>query len=195
MKDSPIFPLPPKYTEIMERSRAIDFRMPSDEATGGLLRCLVASKKRARVLELGTGTGLGASWLLDGMDEASHLDSVELNDEYQKIARDSLSNDSRVSFICADGLSFLEKARDEEYDFIFADTWPGKYVGFDHSLRILRTGGIIILDDMLPQPNWPSDHPPNVEKLLREIDQLPAGQFQIAKLCWFTGHIIITKKS
>lgn len=193
MKDSPTHPLPPKYTELLERSRLIGFRMPSDEATGGLLRCLVASKQSARVLELGTGTGLGASWLLDGMDATSHLDSVESNEDYQKIARDLLSDDSRVSFISGDGLEFLERAEDEAYDFIFADTWPGKYVGFSHSLRVLRIGGMIVLDDMLPQPNWPDDHPPKVERLLREIDDLPKGHFHVAKLCWFTGHIIITK--
>lgn len=194
MKDNPVWPLPPKYVEMAERSQSIGFGMPSDQATGGFLRCLVASKKSARVLELGTGTGLGASWLLDGMDATSRLDTVKKNAEYQKIARDLLSDDTRISFFCEDGLSFLERTKDEEYDFIFADTWPGKYVGFSHSLRLLRFGGFIVLDDMLPQPNWPDDHPPKVERLLREIDALPASHYAVTKLCWFTGHIIITKR-
>ncbi len=194
MTDTPIRPLPPRYLEILERSRTIDFAMPSDEATGGLLRCLVASKKGARVLELGTGTGLAASWLLDGMDEEAFLDSVELNADYLKIASKFLSDDPRLSLICDDGMSFLERSKDEAYDFIFADTWPGKYVGFSHSLRILRPGGIIVFDDMLPQPNWPSDHPLKVERLLREIDDLPPERFQVVKLCWSTGHILITKR-
>lgn len=192
MKDNPVHPLPPKYLDILERSRTVGFNMPSDEATGGLLRCLVASKRSARVLELGTGTGLGASWLLDGMDKDSHLDSVESSDEYQKIAREFLSDDPRVSLICADGLSFLEGVTAETYDLIFADTWPGKYIGFSHSLRTLSVGGILVLDDMLPQPNWPIDHPPKVEQLLREIDKLH-DDFRVAKLCWSTGHILITK--
>jgi len=194
MKDHPVWPLPPKYAEIAERSQSIGFGMPSDQATGGLLRCLVASKRGARVLELGTGTGLGASWLLDGMGVSSQLDSVELNDDYQKIARDLLSADPRITFYCEDGLGFLERTKDQTYDFIFADTWPGKYVGFSHSLRILRLGGMLVLDDMLPQPNWSADHPPKVERLLREIDALPRSHYTVAKLSWFTGHIIITKR-
>jgi predicted O-methyltransferase YrrM len=192
MKDSPTIPLPLHYTTLRKRSDAIGFRMPSDEATGGLIRCLVASKTSGRILELGTGTGLGACWLLDGMDVDSRLDSVELEDDYQRIARDVLSHDSRVVFYCEDGLSFLERAEDETYDFIYADTWPGKYIGFQHSLRVLRRGGILVMDDMLPQPNWPPDHPPKVEQLLRDIDALPHN-FAVVKLCWFTGHIIITK--
>lgn len=168
--------------------------MPSDMATGELIRSLVASKSKARILELGTGTGLGACWLLDGMDEDSRLDSVELEASYQIIARDILSCDNRISFYCEDGLSFLGRTKDCVYDFIYADTWPGKYVGFDQSLRVLRPGGMIILDDMLPQPNWPDGHQPKVERLINEIDALSNDSFSVVKLCWHTGHIIITKR-
>jgi len=169
--------------------------MPSDLATDELIRCLVASKTNARVLELGTGTGLGARWLLDGMDTNSHLDPVELEEKYQNIARDILSCDDRVSFFCEDGLAFLERTADSLYDFIYADTWPGKYIGFDHSLRVLRHGGMLVIDDMLPQPNWPDDHPPKVERLLKELDDLPNDEFSVVKLCWYTGHVIITKST
>jgi len=48
---------------------------------------------------------------------------------------------------------------------------------------------------MLPQPNWPEDHPPKVERLLREIDELSNDCFSVLKLCWQTGHIIITRKA
>ena len=131
--------LPQHYSTIWERTQSIGFGMPSDLATGELIRCLVASKTNARVLELGTGTGLGTCWLLDGMD-------------------------------------------------------PGKYIGFDHSLRVLRHGGMLVIDDMLPQPNWPDDHPPKVERLMKEIDDLPNDEFSVVKLCWYTGHVILTKR-
>ena len=51
--------------------------MASDPQTGSFLRALAASKPAANLLELGTGTGLSAAWLLDGMDATSQLDSVE----------------------------------------------------------------------------------------------------------------------
>jgi predicted O-methyltransferase YrrM len=128
------------------------------------------------------------------MDHESRLISVENNEDYQAIARDCLSDDPRVTFVRDAGLRFLEQQKDDAYDFIYADTWPGKYVGFDHSLRILRPAGMIVMDDMLPQPNWPADHPPKVEALLNTIDALLPEHFQVVKLCWFTGHILITKK-
>ena len=58
----------------------------------------------------------------------------------------------------------------------------------------LLDGMDLLFDDMLPQPNWPDDHPPKVEALLQTIDELDPAAFSVVKLCWYTGHIIITKK-
>ncbi|MES2309078.1 MAG: class I SAM-dependent methyltransferase [Verrucomicrobiota bacterium] len=183
------------YDEILHQSQQVGFKMPSDKATGALLRALASSKPRSRFLELGTGTGLGACWLLEGMDPDSTLLSVEFDERYHRIAQKSLLHDKRLQLVLEEGLSFLEKLTDDSFDFIYADTWPGKYVGFEHSLRILKKGGIIVLDDMLPQPNWPEDHPPKVEKLLQEIDELPRNIYSVVRQCWYTGHILITKKA
>ena len=58
---------PEKYKSIIEKSQEIHFEMYSQEDLGILLRFLTASKKEVRVLELGTGTGLALSWILDGL--------------------------------------------------------------------------------------------------------------------------------
>lgn len=194
MNDQGVGILPKGYEALLNASRLAKFAMPSDFQTGALLRTLAVTKPNARFLELGTGTGLGACWLLDGMDASSSLTSVESNEAWMRIARSHIA-DPRVQFILGDGLAFLEQAPAESFDFIYADTWPGKYVGFEHTLRILRKDGIIVMDDMLPQPNWPSDHAPKVAKLLREIDELPARGFSVLKMCWYTGHILITKRA
>ena len=194
MIDTAIGNLPEAYEAIVRDSLAINYGMPSDKQTGALLRVLAASKTHGRFLELGTGTGLGAAWLLSGMDSESTLISVESNGEYQNIARKHLSKDARLTLLECDGLAYIENAKEEAFDFIYADTWPGKYIGFEHSLRILKRGGVIVLDDMLPQPNWPEDHPPKVANLLRTIDALPTDQFAVVRQCWYTGHILIAKK-
>ena len=61
-------------------SRACGFTMASEPLTCSLLRTLAASKRSARFLELGSGSGLSTAWLLDGMDSASSLTTVD-NDE------------------------------------------------------------------------------------------------------------------
>jgi predicted O-methyltransferase YrrM len=195
MKDTRISHVPDGYEEILRDSEAIQFGMPSDMQTGALLRMLAASKPSGTFLELGTGTGLGAAWLLAGMDEASTLVSIETNKEFQEIAGRHLGNDLRLKLIGCDALDFIEAHEGNAFDLIYADAMPGKYIGFEHSLRLLRSGGILVLDDMLPQPNWPENHQAKVDDLLQTIDRLPPELFATVKLCWFTGHILITKKS
>ena len=194
MKDTYIPHIPSNSEAITSDSKAIQFGMPSDMQTGALLRVLAASKPRGSFLEIGTGTGLGAAWLLDGMDEKSTLVSIETSEEYQNIAKQHLGHDARLNLIVGDALTFIEAHAGNAFDLIYADAMPGKYIGFEHSLRLLKSGGILVLDDMLPQPNWPENHQANVDELLQAIDRLSADLFATVKLCWFTGHILITKK-
>ena len=45
---------------------------------------------------------------------------------------------------------------------------------------------------MLPQPNWPEDHPPKVAALLETLNTLEA--YQMTRLCWSTGMILVVKE-
>jgi predicted O-methyltransferase YrrM len=42
------------------------------------------------MLEIGTGTGIGTSWLLDGMYAEAQLTTVDINPEIQAIAQKHL---------------------------------------------------------------------------------------------------------
>ena len=194
MNDTLTIHEPAAYAAILRDSRDMNFGMPSDRQTGALLRTLASSKQHGAFLEIGTGTGLGTAWLLDGMDTHSSLISIETNPEYQGVARRHLGHDARLTLINDDGLAFLQRDDAGEFDLIYADAIPGKYIGFEFSLLRLRKGGVLVFDDMLPQPNWPADHPPKVEMLLRAIDGLDPKLFSVVKLCWHTGHILIAKK-
>lgn len=72
--------------------------MTSEPRTGSFLRTLAALKPGGRLLELGTGTGLGTAWHLDGMDATSTLDSVDRDPAVQAIARRHLGGDARITF-------------------------------------------------------------------------------------------------
>jgi predicted O-methyltransferase YrrM len=48
---------------------------------------LVVSACRPQMLEIGTGTGIGTSWLLDGMNAEAQLTTVDINPEIQAIAQ------------------------------------------------------------------------------------------------------------
>jgi predicted O-methyltransferase YrrM len=191
MDDIAAIEVPARYPAILARSRAAQFQMNSDVLTGSLLRTLAASKPRSSILELGTGAGLGTCWILDGMDEESSLISVENDAKVLAIARDEIGADPRLTLVESDGAHFLATSTDR-YDLIYADAWPGKYSHLDLALNLLKPGGIFLVDDMLPQPNWPEGHDTKAAALIAKLEILPG--FRVTKLAWSTGLILCVKQ-
>jgi predicted O-methyltransferase YrrM len=143
------------------------------------------------LLELGTGTGESTSWLLHGMDESSHLTTVELEPQYSQVARRHLGHDKRVTFVVEDGTNYLERNHDERFDLIFADTWPGKYSALEQALALLTPGALYLIDDMLPQSNWPPEHRAKAATLVGTLNQ--REDLLVTQLEWSTGIVICSK--
>jgi predicted O-methyltransferase YrrM len=183
---------PPVLSRILERTRALNFAMASEPRTGALLRVLAASKPSARLLELGTGTGISTAWLLAGMDAASSLISVDTDPVVQAVARDTLGADPRLTLVTEDGAAFLRRQPPAGFDLVFADAMPGKYEALEDALTLVKPGGFYIIDDMLPQPNWPEGH---AEKVPALLDRLVADdRFLIAPLAWASGLVAAVRK-
>lgn len=185
------FKIPVIAKSIEKEVKEVGFTMSCDNETAALLRTLAASKRNSNFLELGTGAGLSTSWILDGMDRNSTLITVELDEVLHNIVKRYLKNDSRVEFVTGDGEAFIKSIENQKFDFIFADTWPGKFFVLDETLELLNTGGLYIIDDLLPQPNWPEGHGEKVKDLIGYLDS--RNDLSIAKLNWSTGIIIATK--
>jgi len=183
--------LPKEYLSIKEFTEASGFTMASDILTGSLLRTLAVTKPASKFLELGTGTGLSTSYILDGMDKHSTLISIDNDKEFLSIARKYLGGDTRLSLEEIDGEKWVTNNLKSKFDFIFADTWHGKYLLLNEVLSMLNPGGIYFIDDMLPQQNWPDGHSDKVDKLVWELEQ--KSDFKITKQVWSTGIIICVK--
>jgi predicted O-methyltransferase YrrM len=182
---------PPAAAAIYEESRCEGFDLVSEPMTGCLLRTLVSSKPGGSFLELGTGTGADAAWILDGMDARSSLVTVENDPRLLSIARRHLGADPRITFVPADGNVFLREAPRASLDLIFADTWPGKYENVEAALSLLKEGGLYVVDDMNPQATWPEGHEAKVAALL---DDLTARrELRVTKLSWASGIVIATR--
>jgi predicted O-methyltransferase YrrM len=183
---------PNRFKEIEKETKELDFDQVSDPLLGSLLSTLVASKPRGNILELGTGTGLSTSFLLQGMDNESSLVSIDNEGTLVSIAKKYLGSDSRVNFIVGNGEDLILDTKIGSIDFIFADTWPGKYNHLEETLDLLRVGGIYLIDDMLPQENWPEAHSIKATNLIEYLEN--RKDFLITKMCWSTGIIICTRK-
>jgi predicted O-methyltransferase YrrM len=184
----------PAALDAIERETAtVGFTMISESRTGALLRTLAASKPGGSLLELGTGTGASTAWILEGMDRAATLLTVDGEAKFVEIARRHLGHDRRVTFRVGDGASLLQELRGRQFDLIFADTWPGKFDHLEDALALARPGGIYVIDDLLPQPNWPDDHASKVAALIAQLEA--DRRFALCKLCWSSGIIIATRRA
>jgi predicted O-methyltransferase YrrM len=184
--------MPAAYFDIDTATKAKGFSMASDPLTGSLLRTLAASKLSGKFLELGTGSGLATSWILDGMDAHSTLVSFDNDQSLLDIASSFLGHDKRLSLIHSDGADWVHNNKGQKFDYIFADTWHGKYLLLDEVLEMLSPGGLYIVDDMLPQPNWPEGHKEKADHFIETLKS--RSDLFITKQNWASGIVIGVRK-
>jgi predicted O-methyltransferase YrrM len=180
--------------ELEEATRAIGFTMGSDYLTGSLLRTLAATKRGGQLLELGTGTGFSAAWMLDGMDAQATLVSVDVNEQTTAIPRRYLGHDSRITFTTLDGGAFIDSmlAQGTRFDLIFADMPPGKFHHVDETLQLLKPGGMYVIDDLLMLTSWEEAHVMRVYKLLAMLEA--RQDLRITKLNWSSGLLVAVRR-
>lgn len=194
MHDIENIKIPEIVQDILIKTEQIGFQMVSEPLVGALLRTLAVSKPSGRFLELGTGTGVSTAWILSGMDLQSTLLTVDNDAELVAIAQEQLGKDSRVEFHVEDGGAFIEKLSNSKklFDMVFADTWAGKYTHLEETLQFLKSGGLYVIDDMLPQSNWPEGHELKVSALIAELEK--RSDLSVIKISWASGVIIAAKK-
>ncbi len=193
MNDIAITHKPSVIDKIDADAAAISFGQPSDDLTGAFLRTLIASKPSGKFLELGTGAGRATAWLLEGMSVDSTLISVEFEENLISIAQKHLGHDPRLELICRPGEDVIVTLPSDSFDLIFADTWPGKYNHLAETLKLVKPGGFYIIDDMLPQPNWPEGHAEKVAVLIKILKE--DARFEMVKMSWASGVIILVRKA
>lgn len=179
---------PPALGAIFAGAARLGFAMSCEERTGSLLATLAASKPGGRVLELGTGVGAGAAWLLHGMTADSSLLSVEMNAEVQGVAARHLGDDPRLRLVVMSADDWLDAYDGPQFDLAYVDCRPGKFHRLGDLLDLLRPGGLYVVDDLLPQATWPPDHQDRVDGFLADAPIRP--NLQSTALRWASGLLL-----
>jgi predicted O-methyltransferase YrrM len=127
---------------------------PVGPGAGAGLRFLAATISARAVVEIGTGTGVSGLWLLRGMNPDGVLTSIDIDPEYVRVARKAFiaagHGPSRLRLINGLGLDVLPRLTDGGYDLVFVDTDPTDHPRYlDEAVRLLRTGGIVVLNHAL----------------------------------------------
>lgn len=186
--------MPAEVAASYERAEAAGFAMSCEPFIGRLLSALTASlAPGSTILELGTGLGVGLSWITAGL--GSRIDvsvtSVEADPRVAALARQRRWP-AYVTIQDGDGLNHLRAAKAASYSLIFADAPAGKWEGLDITISRLAPGGMLIVDDMTPRPEWSSDH----VRMTREVreDLLLAKSLLSVELTCGSGAIISTRR-
>jgi demethylmenaquinone methyltransferase/2-methoxy-6-polyprenyl-1,4-benzoquinol methylase len=176
----------------MDRAEAAGFQLSCDVQVGQLLAVLSAAvPPEGRILELGTGTGVGLAWIVHGLESRTDVEvvSVELSPDLAAVAG-ALEWPPFVHLEIADALEVV--ARGERYDLIFADAQGGKWEGLDDTIASLRPAGLLLVDDMTPPEFMNDEHrkkTPEVRRRLLEDDQLVHVEMD-----WATGIILCARQ-
>ncbi len=136
--------------------------VPVAPAVGAALRFLATAIGARAVVEIGTGCGSSGIWLLRGMRPGGVLTSVDTEPEYQRLARKAFTQagfaTNQARLILGRALDVLPRLSDGAYDLVFCDADPAAYPEYlTAGLRLLRAGGIIVCNDVLPPGAGPAD--------------------------------------
>lgn len=121
---------------------------------GATLKWLAFTLKAVNIVEVGTGSGVGALWLAAGMHPDGVLTTVDPEAEHIRVARESAKDagiaSPRIRFIVGDCIDVLSRLTDDGYDLV---VWHGEprdvAAGVDQAHRLLREGGTLVIDRAL----------------------------------------------
>ena len=125
--------------------------------TGEFLSVLVRATAAQRVLEIGTSNGYSTLWLASAARATGGaVTTVELADYKVGLARQNFSRSGLAAYITLvqdDAGRVLERAVDAAFDLVFLDAERPEYPGWwPHLKRVLRTGGLLIVDNATSHP-------------------------------------------
>jgi len=128
---------------------------PVSPLTGAAIRFTAAAVGARAVVEIGTGCGTSGIWLLRGMRPGAVLTTVDVEPEHQRLARAAYLAAgfpaSRYRLIGGLALDVLPRLADGAYDVVFCDADRQEYGDYlVAALRLLRPGGLIIFNGVLP---------------------------------------------
>jgi predicted O-methyltransferase YrrM len=132
----------------LDRAGAAGFTISSEPPAGPLLAVLSAAvPPGGRILEIGTGAGVGLAWLVEGLAGRTDVEvrSVERDARVGKVAAAGDWPDY-VALHEGDVLELIDSLG--TFDLIFADAEGGKWHGLDRTIAALAPGGHLLVDDM-----------------------------------------------
>ena len=123
----------------------------ASQGAGAYLRHLAHQLNAQSVVEIGTGSGVGSLWILEGMIASGTLTSIDDEMEHTSIAKLAMADaeiaQSRYRFITNPVMDVMTKLTDRAYDLVvYRHNSEDLSFAISEAHRILRSGGVFVID-------------------------------------------------
>ncbi len=142
-------------TEILDtiEKEALDTYVPIiRKEMQGFLKLLLAMKRPARILEVGTAVGFSAILMAEYNPVECEITTIENYEKRIPIARENFKRagkEHQITLLEGDATEILKELT-KPYDFIFMDAAKGQYIHFmPDILRLLKPEGLLVSDNVL----------------------------------------------
>lgn len=145
------------YPDVVQVAKSLadrsDFNHSCTDEAGRLLRVLVGQVKEGKILEVGTGLGVGSSWILSSIAPGVRFISIDIDIKRVDSVKKHIRH-PQAEFVNGD---WKEISENGPFHFIFADAAIVKSVEGDKLIEILEIGGLLFMDDFTPEEHWPEE--------------------------------------
>ena len=136
----------------IEREATADYVPIIRKEMQSFLKFLLAMKKPARILEVGTAVGFSAILMAEYDPVPCQITTIENYEKRIPIARENFKKagkEAQIALLEGDAAEVL-KTLEGPYDFIFMDAAKGQYIHFlPEILRLLAKDGVLVSDNVL----------------------------------------------
>lgn len=155
--------IPPLARQAMELATRLAFEWSCSIEVGRLLQVLAGQVRGGVIGEIGTGCGVSAAWMAGVLAPGVSFITIELDGERADAARALFTGYPRVRVLHGDWHDILAYG---PFDLLFIDAGAAKAAPNEATggasaaeaiLGALRPGGLIVLDDLTPEDQWPPE--------------------------------------
>ena len=143
---------PPLVLRALALAAAEGFEKSCGPEHGALLHVLAARRGIARAGEIGTGAGVGAAWIVSGLQPRVPFFTAELDPDLAARASELFADDPNVVVLAGPWRASLPA--EAPFDLLFVDAHDAKD-DVEAVLGLLAPGGTAVLDDFWNDPALP----------------------------------------
>lgn len=171
----------PRLEDYIQATGLDSFGPPIEDEMSRLFKLLLSLVRPRRILEIGMSIGFSTTTLalaakrFDGI-----VTTIEIDESMVEVARKAFEREGvsdNIEIIVGDAIEVLAEMKSETFDVVFQDSTKRGYpVMLEDCIRVLKKGGLFLVDDTL----WPPIKPPNewndsykaIDKFNRELSKL-----------------------